>query len=76
MALSHKQFDILEVLATNDEAFSQRELEEKTGHSLGSVNKTVKELTDLGFIDDGKITDKDDKNPLSTEKGDYCHFCQ
>lgn len=58
MALSHKQFDILEVLATNDEAFSQRELEEKTGHSLGTVNKTVKELTDLGYIDDGKITDK------------------
>ena len=58
MAISRKQFDILEVLATNDESFSQRELEEKTGHSLGSVNKTVKELTDFGFIDDGKITDK------------------
>lgn len=57
MALSHKQFDILEVLATNDEAFSQRELEEKTGHSLGSINKTLKELVDLGYTKDGKITE-------------------
>ena len=56
MNLSRKQFKILETLATSKNTFTQRDLEKVTGLSLGTVNKTVKELTELGFIEDGAIT--------------------
>ena len=56
MELTRRQFDILEVLATNKTVLSQRDLEKVTGHSLGSINKTVKELTDLGYMEEGVIT--------------------
>lgn len=56
MELTRRQFDILEALATNKTALSQRDLEKVTGHSLGSINKTVKELTDLGYMEEGVIT--------------------
>ena len=54
--LTRNQFDILEALATEDKSFSQRDLEKHTGYSLGTVNKAVKELTDLGYIEKCKIT--------------------
>ena len=54
--LSRKQFDILELLATEKEPLSQREIERKTKHSLGTINRTVKELTELGYVEKGKIT--------------------
>lgn len=56
MELTGRQFDILEALATNKTVLSQRDLEKVTGHSLGSINKTVKELTDLGYMEEGVIT--------------------
>ena len=56
MALTRKQFDILEAVVTSDTTLSQRDLEKRTGYSLGTVNKTIKELTDLGFIGNGAIT--------------------
>lgn len=56
MEITRRQFDILEALATNKTALSQRDLEKVTGHSLGSINKTVKELTDLGYMEEGVIT--------------------
>jgi len=56
MELTRKQFDILEVLATTKRALSQRELEEETKYSLGTINRTVKELTELGYMEDGAIT--------------------
>ncbi len=56
MELTRKQFDILEALATNKESLTQRQLEEITGHSLGTVNRVLKELTELGFVENGKIT--------------------
>ena len=56
MELTRRQFDILEALATNKTVLSQRDLEKVTGHSLGSINKTVKILTDLGYMEDGVIT--------------------
>lgn len=58
MLLTKKQFDILEILATNKSNLSQRQLEEITGFSLGTVNKISKELSELGYIDDGAITAK------------------
>jgi len=54
--LTRKQFDILEALATEEKTFSQRDLEKHTGYSLGTVNKAIKELTDLGYIEKSKIT--------------------
>lgn len=56
MELSRKQFDILEILAERKEPLSQRTLEELTGYSLGTVNKSYKELTDSGLVSEGTIT--------------------
>lgn len=56
MELSRKQFDILEVLATNNSPLTQREIESLTGHSLGTVNKVLKDLTEAGYVVDGAIT--------------------
>lgn len=55
MELTRKQFDILEALATSKTSLTQRDLEKITGHSLGTINKTMKELTDLGYVTDGAI---------------------
>lgn len=54
--LSRKQFDILETLATTKETLSQRDLEKMTKHSLGTINRTMKELVELGYVEDGAIT--------------------
>ena len=56
MELSRKQFDILESLASAPAPLSQREIEKATGYSLGTVNRTVRELTELKLIDSGAIT--------------------
>lgn len=56
MELTRRQFDILEALATSKSVLTQRDLEKVTGHSLGSINKAVKELTDFGYMEDGVIT--------------------
>ena len=55
MGLSRKQFDILRELATSGTALTQRDLKKATGYSLGTINKTVKELTDLGCMANGAI---------------------
>lgn len=56
MELNRKQFDVLEALAMTKEALSQRRLEQVTGHSLGTINRVVKELAEAGYVADGKIT--------------------
>ena len=56
MEVTRKQFDVLEVLATTSESLTQRQIEEKTGHSLGTVNRILKELTEAGYVADGAIT--------------------
>ena len=56
MELTRKQFDILEVLATTKESLTQRELEKKTGHSLGTVNRVLKELSEFGYVENTAIT--------------------
>lgn len=58
MSLSRKQFDVLQVLATANENISQRQAVELTGHSLGTVNKVYKELSELGYISAGTVTAK------------------
>ena len=54
--LTRKQFGILEALANSSTLLTQRKLEEVTGYSLGTINKAVKELTNLGLINEGIIT--------------------
>ena len=56
MELTRKQFDILVALTAKDAPKTQRELEKVTNYSLGTINKTVKELSELGFVADGTIT--------------------
>ena len=58
MTLTRKQFDILEVLATTKETLTQRELEKRTGHSLGTVNRVLKELSEFGYVDNSTITNR------------------
>ena len=56
MALNKKQFDILDLLVEEDDSLTQRQMEERTGYSLGLINKTVKELTEMGAVEKGRIT--------------------
>lgn len=56
--LTEKQFDILEKLAEADSALSQRDLEKATGYSLGTINKVIKELSELGYVNNGELTDE------------------
>ena len=56
MELTRKQFDVLETLATNLSSLTQRDLEKLTGHSLGTINREIKELAEQGFVADGSIT--------------------
>lgn len=55
-SLSRKQFDILSLLTEERTPLSQRQVEEKTGYSLGSVNRVMKELVDLGYVQEGAVT--------------------
>lgn len=54
--LERKQFDILEVLATENKKITQRELSERTHYSLGTINKTLKDLEEKGLIQNKAIT--------------------
>ena len=56
--LTKKQFDILSTIAITKEKLSQRQLCEKSGQSLGTVNKIIKELSELGYVADGTVTNK------------------
>ena len=56
MELTRKQFDILEALALSKTSLTQRDLEKRIGYSLGTINKTMKELTELKYVVDGGIT--------------------
>ena len=56
--LSRKQSDVLVLLEKERAALTQRKIEEKTGYSLGTVNKTIQELTEAGYIRDSEITNE------------------
>lgn len=56
MDLTRKQFDILAALAESKTSLTQRDLEKKTGCSLGTVNRILKELTGAGYVAEGAIT--------------------
>lgn len=54
--LSKKEFDILVYLTESDKSVTQRELSDTLNLSVGTINKVIKELTDKGYYDNGKIT--------------------
>ena len=51
--LTRKQ---LSILAEEKGTLSQRQLGEKSGHSLGTVNRVMQELTELQYVTEGEIT--------------------
>ena len=55
--LSRKQFDILAALIDETEPLRQRQIEKKTGYSLGTINRVMKSLNEAGMIKAGLITD-------------------
>lgn len=58
MNLTRKQFDVLVNIAEAKEVLPQREISDRTGYGLGTVNKIIKELIDSQLLEAGKITDK------------------
>lgn len=56
--LTKKEFDVLVALEKSEAALSQRDLADRTAMSLGSINRTVKELSEKEFVDEGLITSK------------------
>ena len=54
--LSRKEFDVLNVMLGTKERLSQRRLEELTGYSLSTVNRTVRDLSDKGLVQGGSVT--------------------
>ena len=58
MALLRDQFNILEALATNQAPMTPQELEEKTGYRPETVRRVMKEVTEMGFVRDGAITNE------------------
>jgi len=55
--LSRKEFDILEVLAEKRQGVTQRWLSEKTRHSLTTVNRVLKDLSDRGYVSENELTE-------------------
>ena len=56
MALKQREFEVLYELDRNASKPSQRQLAEKTGLSLGTVNKTLNELAEKQLTEDGAIS--------------------
>ncbi len=56
MNLTKNQFELLADLEQNKEVLTQRELAQKLGKALGTVNKTMTQLQSLGYAREGKIT--------------------
>lgn len=54
--MQKKDFDVLVLLEQSSEALTQRKIASLLEVSVGAVNKIVKNLTDLGYMADGRIT--------------------
>lgn len=55
--LNRKEFDILTCLERNGGELTQRRISEMTDMSLGSVNRSINELNERGYIDGGRLTE-------------------
>ncbi|MBE6735021.1 MAG: winged helix-turn-helix transcriptional regulator [Ruminococcaceae bacterium] len=54
--ITKKQFDVLVYLSEKHKPLSQHEIARDTKMSVGTVNKCIAELTNMGYINDGVIT--------------------
>lgn len=55
--LRRKEFDILTCLERSGSDMTQREIAEVTGMSVGSVNRMLTSLTDMGYLADNAVTE-------------------
>lgn len=55
--LSRKQFDIMVLLEKEGNSLTQREIAERTGMSVGTVNRVISALSDEGLIGNGALTE-------------------
>lgn len=55
--LTRKQFEVLTCLEKSRERITQRKISEITNMSIGSVNRVVSGLTELGYLADGMLTE-------------------
>ncbi|MBE6720360.1 MAG: winged helix-turn-helix transcriptional regulator [Ruminococcaceae bacterium] len=58
MNLNETQFDVLSLLAEDKRSLTQRQIAKITNHSVGTINKTIKELDEIGYINNSKVTEK------------------
>lgn len=56
--LTQKEFDVLACVEESKKKLSQRDLSKQTEYSVGTINSTLAELTEKGFIQNNQITDK------------------
>lgn len=54
--MQKKDFDVLVLFEQSSEPLTQRKISLNLGYSIGNVNKIVKNLSECGYIKDGKIT--------------------
>ena len=54
--LTKNQFSILEAILSSEKGLSQRQISEKSDLSLGTVNRTLKQLSDSGYTEKCSIT--------------------
>ena len=53
--LTKNQFDVLDCIITSENKLSQRNIAKQTKLSVGTVNKTLLELDNLGYIKNNEI---------------------
>lgn len=59
MKLGYNQFEVLVLIEREKEKLSQRDIAKETNLSLGTINKTITELYEMGAVDsDNLITEK------------------
>lgn len=57
--INKKQFDVLDCLVSNqDKKISQRKIASELNVSVGSINKILLELNELGLVKENKLTEK------------------
>ena len=58
MPLKKNEFEVLHALSETGECMTQRNLAERTGLSIGSVNAAVRTCKSSNLIEDGRITER------------------
>ena len=58
MELTREQFDVMAILATTKEKLSQKQLADRSGHSIEELNGIMEEIQSMGYVNDGEVTDE------------------